>query len=245
MPAKRIAIALALLASPHAAVAYRPFDSTDAAVADPGEIEIELGPVAYTDAPRASVTEAPVLTINSGLADGWEAVLDASRAITHASGEHDIETVEKALMLKHVLRDGALQEQAGWSIATEFGVLLPTVNADDDYGGTLALIGSREMGRTMIHVNAGIAENRDGNTELFSGLIVEGWTGAPVRPVAELTFEHERQADRRSAGALLGAIWERAENFSFDIAVRAIREDHDWSYEGRLGLTWAFAFARK
>jgi hypothetical protein len=97
----------------------------------------------------------------------------------------------------------------------------------------------------MIHVNAGIAENRDGNTELFSGLIVEGWTGAPVRPVAELTFEHERQADRRSAGALLGAIWERAENFSFDIAVRAIREDHDWSYEGRLGLTWAFAFARK
>jgi len=82
MPAKRIAIALALLASPHAAMAYRPFDSTDAAVAHPGEIEIELGPVAYTEAPHGSVTEAPVLTINSGLAEDWEAVLDASRAIT-------------------------------------------------------------------------------------------------------------------------------------------------------------------
>jgi hypothetical protein len=244
MPTKRIAIALALVACPHAASAYRPFDSTDAAVADPGEIELELGPVAYTDSPHASVTEAPVLTINAGLADGWEAVLDASRAIAHAPGENDSETVEGALLLKHVLRDGVLQEQAGWSVATELGVLLPTVNADDDYGASWALIGSRQVGRTMIHVNAGLAENRDGNTELFSGLIVEGVTSKPIRPVAELTFEHERGADARSAGALIGAIWERGENLSFDIAARAIREDHEWSYEARVGLTWGFALAR-
>jgi hypothetical protein len=228
----------------HAAFAYRPFDSTDAAVADIGEIEIELGPVAYTDSRHASITEAPVLTVNAGLADGWEAVLDASRAIASSPGEHDIETVETALSLKHVLHEGVLQQQAGWSIATEFGVLLPTVNAEDDHGASWALIGSRKTGRTLLHVNAGLAENRDGNTELIGGLIVEGVTSAPVRPVAELTFNYEHGTDTRSSGALLGAIWERGENLSFDVAVRAVREDHEWSYEGRIGLTWGFAIAR-
>ena len=245
MCSKRIAIALVLLADPHAALAYRPFDSTDAAVADPGVIEIELGPVAYTDLRHASVTEAPVVTVNAGLADGWEAVIDAARAITRSPDQPDIETVEAALLLKRILRDGALQEQAGWSIATEFGVLLPTVNADDDSGATWALIGSRDMGRTMIHVNASLAQNRDGNTELITGLIVEDVASGPVRPVAELTFGYERGTDTRSAGALLGAIWERGENLSFDTAVRAVREDEAWSYEGRIGVTWAFAAARK
>lgn len=245
MVAKRSAIALVLLAGPHVAFAYRPFDSTDAAVADPGEIEIELGPVAYSDSRHASITEMPVVTINAGLTDNWEAVIDASRAITRSPHEHDLDTVEAALLLKRVVRDGVLQDQAGWSIATEFGVLLPTVNGDDDYGATWALIGSRAVGRTMIHVNAALAHNRDGNTELFSGLILEDVASAPVRPVAEVTFEYERGTDTRSVGALLGAIWQRKENLSFDIAVRAVAEDEAWSYEGRIGLTWALAPARE
>lgn len=245
MRSKRIAIALVLLAGPHAALAYRPFDSTDAAVADPGVIEIELGPVAYTDLRHASITEGPVVTVNAGLTDDWEAVIDAARAITRSPGERDIETVEAALLLKRIVRDGVLQEQAGWSIATEFGVLLPTVNDDDDYGATWALIGSRGMGRTMVHVNAALAQNRDGNTELVTGLIVEDAAIGPVRPVAELTFEYERGTDTRSAGALFGAIWERGEDLSFDLAVRAVRDDQAWSYEGRIGVTWAFAPARK
>jgi hypothetical protein len=245
MRSNRIALAFALWAGPHAALAYRPFDSTDAAIADPGVIEIELGPVAYTDLPGASVTELPVVTVNVGVAAGWETVIDASRAITRSPHDHDIETVEAALLFKRIVRDGVLQEQAGWSIATEFGVLLPTVNADDDYGATWALVGSRGMGGTMVHVNAALAQNRDGNTELFGGLIVEVLAGALVRPVAELTFQYERGSDTRSGGALFGAIWERGENLSFDMAVRAVREDQAWSYEGRIGVTWAFALARK
>jgi hypothetical protein len=245
MRAQRVAIALSLLADAHAAHAYRPFDSTDAAVADPGEIEIELGPVAYTDFRDGSITEAPVLTLNAGLANNWEAVLDASRAITHSANEDDSETVETALLLKRVLRAGVLQEQAGWSVATEFGVLLPTVNAEDDYGATWALIGSRHISRTLVHANAGLAQNRDGNTELFSGLIVEDVASVPVRPVAELTFGYEPWTDTQSAGALVGAIWQRSENLNFDMAVRAVREEHEWSYEGRIGFTWAFALATR
>jgi hypothetical protein len=245
MCAKRIRLGFVLLVAPHVALAYRPFDSTDAAVASPKEIEIEFGPVAYTDSRHASITDAPVVTVNVGLVDGWEAVIDAARTITRSSFERDTETVETALMLKRVLRDGVLQEQAGWSIATEFGVLFPTSHSDDDYGASWALIGSQAVGRTVVHVNAALAQNRDGNTELFTGLIVEAMTSEPVRPVVELTFEYERGTETRSAGALVGAIWERSDNLSFDIAARAVREDHEWSYEGRIGVTWAFAMARK
>ena len=245
MCAKRIRLGFVLLVAPHVALAYRPFDSTDAAVASPKEIEIEFGPVAYTDSRHASITDAPVVTVNVGLVDRWEAVIDATRVVTRSRFKHDTETVETALMLKRVLRDGVLQERTGWSTATEFGVLFPTVHSDDDYGATLALIGSRAIGHTMIHLNAELAENRDGNAELFGGLIVEAMMSMPVRPVAELTFEYERGTDTRNAGVLVGAIWERSDNLSFDIAARAVCEDHDWSYESRIGITWVFAAARK
>src|SRR5206468_12853417 len=43
--------------------AYRPFDSTDAAVADVGQLEVELGPVGFrrTDEERTVVAPAYVL----------------------------------------------------------------------------------------------------------------------------------------------------------------------------------------
>jgi hypothetical protein len=51
MKTARVAIALAaetaLFCWCGAAQAYRPFDGTDAAVAETGEVEIELGPVEY------------------------------------------------------------------------------------------------------------------------------------------------------------------------------------------------------
>ncbi len=79
--------------------------------------------MAYTHVRHGSVTELPVVTVNAGVADGWEVVIDAARAITRSPDEHDIETAEAALLLKRIVRDGVLQDQTGWSIATEFGVL--------------------------------------------------------------------------------------------------------------------------
>jgi len=107
MHSAAVAIALLVSAGPPAALAYRQFDSTDAAV-----------------------------TANAGVADGWELVIDGARAIKHSPDEHDIETAEAAL-------------------------------------------------------------------------IVEGAASAPVRAVAELTFEYECGPNARSLSALLGAIWER------------------------------------
>jgi hypothetical protein len=244
MRALSIWSAIALGVWSHGAHAYRPFDSTDASVVEPSSIEIEFGPLDYTDVPAGSVTEIPAVTINAGLSSRWEVVIDATRAISRSAATRDVETFEAAVLLKGVLREGALQDATGWSVATEFGVLLPTRNLDDDYGATFALIGSRRDERTVVHLNAAVAQNRDGNAELFSGVILEGVTHTPVRPVAEITFEFEEGPDTSRYSALVGAIWRHMDNLSFDIAVRAIREDGAWSHQGRIGLTWAFAVAR-
>jgi hypothetical protein len=123
MRSNRTALALALLLVPPVALAYRPFDGTDAAIADPGIIEIELGPASYVDLPRGGATELPVLTLNAGASDGRETVIDATRTITRSPDEHDAETFEAARLLERILRHGVIQERTGWSIATEFGVL--------------------------------------------------------------------------------------------------------------------------
>ena len=61
-----------------AAWAYRPFDGTDAAVAETGEIEIELGPVEYLREAGDRSLLAPDLRINYGFKWGWKASLEAS-----------------------------------------------------------------------------------------------------------------------------------------------------------------------
>src|SRR5215472_13011120 len=64
-----------------AAVAYRPFHGTDAAVAGTGEMEIELGPVEYLRATAEPTLLAPDLRINYGFIPGWEAALEGK--LTH------------------------------------------------------------------------------------------------------------------------------------------------------------------
>ena len=58
------------------AQAYRPFDGTDPAVAETGEMEIELGPVEYLREGSARTLFAPNVRINYGFSPGWEAVLE-------------------------------------------------------------------------------------------------------------------------------------------------------------------------
>lgn len=206
-------------------------------------IEIEFGPVTYIDTPDGSVVEAPALTINAGLSERWELVIDATRATERFSAPQ-ITTVESAALLKGVLREGSLQDASGWSVATEFGVLLPTHNADDDYGATAALIGSMQGRRATLHLNAAVARNRDGENEIFGGVILEGVVDGPLRPVTEVTFEAVDGDDSHAFAGLVGAIWERRDTLSFDIALRAVRAASAWSYEGRIGLTWLFAVDR-
>jgi hypothetical protein len=63
-----IATALLCFASPPA-LAYRPFDGTDAAVADVNETEIELQPFGYQRMGSQSAAVAPFVVYNYGFAE--------------------------------------------------------------------------------------------------------------------------------------------------------------------------------
>jgi len=56
--------------------AYRPFDSTDAAVADVNQLEIELGPAQFRRATDERTVIAPAYVINYGFVKNWEVVLE-------------------------------------------------------------------------------------------------------------------------------------------------------------------------
>ncbi len=69
-----IAAFVALAWAPNAA-AYRPFDSTDASVAEAGRLEVELGPLGYLAEGQEHFLVAPILIANLGLSRRWELVL--------------------------------------------------------------------------------------------------------------------------------------------------------------------------
>ena len=56
------------------ALAYRPFDGTDAAVADLGEVEIEFGTGPLRSGSQSTLL-GPYAVFNYGFADRWEMVL--------------------------------------------------------------------------------------------------------------------------------------------------------------------------
>jgi hypothetical protein len=78
--AAALATAVALTFWCGEADAYRPFDGTDAAVAETGEIEIELGPVEYL---RAGTERACSLPISGSITASFRAGKQRLRVSSH------------------------------------------------------------------------------------------------------------------------------------------------------------------
>src|SRR6201981_3417047 len=170
------------------AEAYRPFDGTDAAVAETGEIEIELGPVeSLRVAPERSLF-APDLRINYGFMPGWEASLEGKLTHGLTAGIPSTSLIESDALLKGVLREGSLQEKSGPGIATEFGVLLPGVNDQRGTGAVLNGIVSQRWNWGTVHLNAQIELTRQQHADYFLDGIIEGPHDWPGRPVAEFFY---------------------------------------------------------
>jgi hypothetical protein len=51
------------------ALAYRPFDGTDAAIAEPGQVEIELGPAQYLQIGSERTLVAPTVVFNYAISE--------------------------------------------------------------------------------------------------------------------------------------------------------------------------------
>jgi hypothetical protein len=221
------------------ALAYRPFDSTDPAVAEPGELETEFSPVSFRRGDDGDTWIASQLKINYGIAPGWELVIEGQGEHPQFEGAGSV-LIDNAVFLKHVVRDGTLQEQTGPSIAIEFGALLPGINDEHGLGGEIAAIIGSQWSWGAIYFTAAAALTREQTGEMFLGAIIEGPLDRTVRPVAELVYEREFGHGEIFA-ALAGLIWEAREGLAFDLAVRQASVDGASETEIRAGLTFAFS----
>jgi len=221
------------------AQAYRPFDGTDAAVAEPGEMEIELGPAEYLREGAMRTLFAPSARFNYGFTPGWEAVIEGEVAHGRSAGTRGASLVGNGASLKGVLREGSLQEKSGPSIAAEFGMLLPGIRGEHGTGASVAGIVSQRWEWVTLHLNATAAVTRQQHADLFLGVIGEGPHDWPVRPVAELFYERDFGL-LNTKSALVGAIWQLRDNLAFDIGLRGARVNDQTSGEIRAGLTFSF-----
>jgi hypothetical protein len=231
-------IALCLLSWSSSAFAYRPFDGTDAAVAAPGEVEIELQPAGRQREQGSTTLIAPATVLNYGLSEGWEAVFEG-QGQTPLAPSGPTSLTSAGAFLKHVLQPGSLQDKTGPSVATEFGVLLPDSTGSSGVGASLAGIVSQRWDWGTIHLNAETAITRDHHADVFLGSIIEGPSKWSIRPVAEFFYEREFGQSETISG-LVGLIWRVRDNLSFDIGLRhALTNGHSVN-EVRAGLTFGF-----
>jgi hypothetical protein len=247
------AIAAWIALAPRVALAYRPFDGTDADVAERGEFELELGPLGYFRLGDTNFLILPGAVLNYGILPRTELVLQGFNYIQVGGllTQPRDQLLDTQLTAKVVLREGCLQDRPGVSVATEDGVLLPNVNGDVTVGATAAGILSQCFSNLIVHYNAQVQLDLEHALELFGSVILEGPRRWPVRPVAELYAD--TQVGGRSSGSeavgsvlqeatvysgLLGAIWRVSANLDIDSAVRAASVGGLWNLEVRLGLTW-------
>jgi hypothetical protein len=218
-----------------AASAYRPFDSTAASVADPAELELELG-TGYQDEDDFLII--PAVVANYGVRGDREIVLEGTvvRAIDDGDDSPRTRLTDTALSLKQIHRRGVLQDAAGVSVASECGVLLPTIHGEDGVGAACKLIGSQRWAAATLHVNGGLTYERSHRWAESLGIIVEGSDERSVRPVAEVSVEWN---DEHPRAALVGLIWSVDEGLSFDAGVRYSETGSVHAWEVRAGLTWS------
>jgi hypothetical protein len=235
------ALALAaMLACWHGtARAFRPFDGTDAAVADPGEVEVELGPVEYLRDGAERALLAPDLRLNYGFAPDWEATIEGGLVHALAGDLPGTSLVGAMADLKTVLREGVLQDKPGPSIATEFEVLLPGTPDEHGTGVGVDAIVSQRWGWATFHVNVAAALTREQHADYFLDTIIEGPYDWAVRPVCEFFYEQEVGRFEEGSG-LIGAIWQVKDNLAVDFAVRGARINNHSAGEIRAGVTFAF-----
>lgn len=239
------ALAVAALAStllwPFSAAAYRPFNGTDAAVAARSELQVELAPIGFIHEGPDRTLVAPSANVSWGFADRNELVLEGRHFVQLGNGirEPRFRVEDIALSLKTVLRQGALQEKTGASVASEVSALLPTVNGGGGAGAELAVIVSQRWPELIVHLNGAAAWTRAHRLGLFGGAIVEVHDAWALRPVAEVFIEGEHELPRVVSG-LVGAIWRVRDALSLDAGVRLARGDGVTTTELRAGVTWGF-----
>jgi hypothetical protein len=237
---RRILLCLLGFLFAHPAYAYRPFNSTDAAVAERGGMELECGPLGYVVDDHGRFLVIPSFILNFGIAENWEVVLEGRNfLLVQAMSPDRRDTLrETALSLKGILRQGSLQENhSGPSVGLEVGILLPGIGTDPGVGASVAGIVSQRWSALTVHVNGTLLVTHEHTLGGVAGAIVEGPSRWAVRPVAEVVVE---QNSVRTVSGVVGGIWQVRHGLSLDAGWRIARADGATLREFRTGFTWAF-----
>jgi hypothetical protein len=236
----RIVVALLCLTWSTDACAYRPFDGTDADVAEPHEWEFEMQTVGYYRASGAQYFD-PGGVWNYGLIPRVELVLQGFSFVPFDARTGPSKFTETGLFAKVVWRQGCLQDKDGPSFATETGPLLPTINDTKGFGAYWGSILSTCFGDALIaHWNTEVQIlPQTYDLDLFGGVILEPPPSKyVVRPAAELFVEHNFGGIQTYSG-LLGVIWQVSEKLALDVAVRGAFISGQPVEELRAGFAWA------
>lgn len=233
----RVALATLAFLPARPVQAYRPFNLTDASVADPREMEVECGPLGYVVDAEGRFLVAPSAILNFGFADRWELVLEGRQFFRLRDDSARRYTLrDAALSVKTVLRPGSLQDQSGPSVGLEVGVLIPGVGIDSGVGASVGGLVSHRWSAAALHVNGVLELTHNHRWAGIAGAILEGPSQWKVRPVAELVVE---QGDGREVSGLVGGIWQVRDKLSLDVGWRLARTDGETQRELRAGFTWA------
>jgi hypothetical protein len=217
--------------------ALRPFDGTDAGVAEAGAVELEIGVSRVRLGDDRSVA-APALVVTYGLGADTEIALEGrlTREREAQSGNYRTRVDDNALTVKHLFRRGSLQDAGGVSIASECSLLLPTLHGPSGSGLTCIGIASQRWQAVDLHLNGSLSRTREHTVARSLGLIVEAAEALPLRPVAELLAERESDGGWTNS-ALLGLIYRRNDDWAFDVGLRRARSRDGSLTELRVGLT--------
>lgn len=201
------------------AFAYRPFVSTDAAVAEPKSAEFEIGIFSLSRAEGQNTFLMPSAVLNFGLIHRLELVGEFK---VEKPPAEDLQIVDSALSLKTVLREGVLQGTTGISLGIETGLLLPsTLQGERRVGFEGVGILSDQLPPFTFHLNAGGGVDRSDSHPF----LVWGWIGEfPLVPrlrwVGEVNGEAVETLPHQISG-LSGFIWQSPwSNLLFDAGVR-------------------------
>ena len=229
-----------LLFSPPVAWGYRPFVSTDAAVADFKEMEIELGYFNLQRERGRNTFIVPKAVLNYGLFRNLELVGEfAVEEPTRGS----VRLADPAVSLKAILKEGVLQEKSGISFAVEAGPLLPSTSKEENRFGFEGIgIMSGKLGGLTYHANVGGGvDRRENNPFVAWGLIGEISVGPKLRLVGEVNGESVRSKSADNS-ALVGFIWQAPwQNVFMDAGIRRGISSAAADWMLTTGLTFSFS----
>lgn len=199
----------------------RPFESTDADVVGPGEIELEAG-ILYDEQSHDRLWEAPTLVLNIGILEETELVLEgvSGYAQDDSGTRWEHELTDTAIFVKRVW---TRSQDEGWSFATETGILLPTEEEDQrlDYEGLAIFTWNSPI--MSVHFNFGAETERESDGAnrdaiFLWGIVAEAPLSDRLQLAAEINGE-KQESERPESRALVGFLWKCRENLQLDLAL--------------------------